>query len=124
MKYMDLRGVLQCGTLVCIALAMVSCGGGNPVPTPPVTIYKALGSLQCTGGGVSLSTIVKQLTDAGIAPLSSSCGHDGLDRIAVCGVPDGRIAMVDVAQEQITAAQALGFAPLATLPMAVKITCI
>jgi hypothetical protein len=111
------------GATVAIALAVTACGGGNPEETPPVAVYKSLGALTCTGGGLGLPAVVKQLSDAGVTPLASSCGNDGLARPAVCGVPDGRIAIIDVAAAQTGAAKALGFAPLSELPMAVKTAC-
>ena len=114
---------LEVAVVLWLVFAISGCGGGNAIEPTPVAMVKTLGSLQCTGGGSSLSAIVKQLTDAGVGALSSSCGDDGLPRIALCGVPDGRIAIVEVPFDQTSAAQALGFAPLANFPTAVKVSC-
>ena len=114
---------LRMGATVAMALAVAACGGGNSEETPPVAVYKSLGALTCSGGGLGLPAIVKQLADAGVTPLASSCGYDGLARPAVCGVPDGRIAIIDVAAAQTGAAQALGFALLSELPLAAKTAC-
>lgn len=47
-----------------IALAsLVACGGGESAVSN-VSVYKHFGSLQCTGGGVSLSALALQLTNA------------------------------------------------------------
>lgn len=114
---------LEVAVVLWLVFAIAGCGGGNSAAPIPVAMVKTLGSLQCSGGGSSLSAIVKQLTDAGVGALSSSCGDDGLPRIALCGVPDGRIAIVEVPSDQTSAAQALGFAPLANFPTAVKAAC-
>ncbi|MSQ20466.1 MAG: hypothetical protein EXR39_13120 [Betaproteobacteria bacterium] len=95
---------------------------GNGVPC---MAKNASGSVQCTGAGVSVQEIERQLTGAGIEVLSSACGSDGSMHPSVCGAPDGRIGIVQVpeSQAQAQAAAKLGFAPLSELPDATKIAC-
>lgn len=79
---------------------------GSPSAT---SVYKSNGSMQCTGGGVAVQ--------------SSSCGFDGNAHITVCGASDGRIGIFEIATADLAAAQALGFAPLPTLPDATRTAC-
>ena len=89
--------------IACAALA--ACGGGAAEsPATNVRVYKYVGSVQCTGGGTSLPTMVRQLTDAGIPVISSACGVDGKAYAAVCGGADGRIGILEVAAAQAQAA--------------------
>jgi len=55
--------------------------------------------------------------------LASSCGLDGQAHATVCGAPDGRIAIVRAPGSQASAASALGFAPLGSLPGATQVPC-
>jgi len=86
-------------------------------------MYKYAGSVQCTGGGASLAEMERQLTDAGIKVLNSSCGRDGNAYPATCGLADGRIGVFEVPAAQAPAAAAIGFAPLSNLPAATKTAC-
>ena len=86
-------------------------------------MYKYFGSVQCTGGGTSLSALAKQLTDASVQVLTSSCGVDGNANLALCGAADGRIAIFEVPAAQTQAAAAVGFTPLSNLPLATKAAC-
>jgi hypothetical protein len=101
-----------------------ACGGGaSKSPGTRVSLYKYVGSVQCTGGGTSLPAMERQLTDAGIQVLTSTCGGDGKMYAAVCGAADGRIGIFEVPAAQARAASALGFAPLSNLPAATKVDC-
>jgi hypothetical protein len=101
--------------------AMCSCGGGTSAAN--VFMYKYAGSVQCTGGGLSLPEMATQLSNAGVQVISSSCGVDGNPRIAMCGAADGRIGIFELAPSQTQAATNAGFAPLSQLPAASKTTC-
>jgi hypothetical protein len=98
-------------------------GGDSKSPSTSVSLYKYVGSVQCTAGGTSLTAMQRQLTDAGIQVLSSNCGYDGRIYAAVCGGGDGRIGIFEVSAMQAQGASALGFAPLSTLPEATMIVC-
>jgi hypothetical protein len=82
----------------------------------PVAIAQSLGSRQCEGGGSTPQALAQTLRAAGLTVLSESCAHDGRMRPAVCGAPDGRLAVFEVPGEQLARAQALGFVALSTLP--------
>src|SRR5690349_8056169 len=104
------------------ATVLAGCGGGDD-PSPPVSVFKSLGSVQCTGGGTSVAALQQQLAAAGVNALAASCGDDGLAHVTVCGATDGRIGIVDIPAAQLDAAAALGFARLSNLPDAVRRAC-
>lgn len=111
--------------VVVLATVVVACGGGDqpnpdPIPPVPVSVYKSLGSVQCTGGGTTLAAIQPQLTSAGIGVFSASCGLDGLSYPTVCGAGDGKIAIFGIPPTQLAAAVALSFGDLTTLPNATR----
>jgi hypothetical protein len=127
--------------LLMFSAALFGCGGGSSAVALPaaaangageadsnalsrgVTLYNSFGSVQCTGGGVSLEAMQQQLAAAGIQVLSANCGTDGRMYIAVCGAADGRIGIFEVPATQAEAALALGFAPLSNLPGATTGAC-
>jgi hypothetical protein len=105
-------------------LLLAACNGvsGDP-PLERLSVFKSAASVQCSGGGLSLSDMERELTSAGIEVLSSACGFDGNFYPAVCGGPDGRIGIFEIPADQADAAARLGFAPLNELPEATKTTC-
>ena len=108
-----------------IALAALSgCADfGRVAPPSGVGVYKYVGSKQCSGGGTPLATMMRQLSDAGIPAMNVNCGTDGRMYPAMCGAPDGRIGILEVPEAKVSAAAALGFAPLSGLPEASKTVC-
>lgn len=103
---------------------LTACGGvERKPPSAGVDLYKYMGSVQCAGGGTSLQAMERQLSDAGIPALSSTCGTDGNVYATVCGAADGRIGIFEVPAAQVQAASKLGFAPLGNLPAATKLAC-
>lgn len=102
-------------TLLWLAAALgTACG----TVAAPVTVAQSLGTRQCEAGGMTPQALAQNLRAAGITVLSESCAHDGRMRPAVCGAPDGRLAVFEVPGDQLARAQALGFVPLASLPEA------
>ena len=93
---------------------------GSPTAT---SVYKPTGSVQCTGGGLTLDQLKAQLTGGSIPVESAACGFDGNAHITVCGASDGRIGVFEISNADIAAAQALGFAPLSALPDATRAAC-
>ena len=104
------------------ALATTACGGGRDTAAT-VSIYKSLGSLQCTGGGLTVSALQFQLAAAGIQAIAASCGLDGNVYPAICGASDGHIGIFNVPPQDVQLAVTLGFAALSTLPAAVPQAC-
>lgn len=99
---------------------------GTPVSPPQerVSIYKSLGSAQCQpSSGVSMAVLQRQLEAADVKILSSSCGSNGRIYPAMCGAPDGRIAIFEIPPAQLSKTTALGFAPLSDLPDATRTAC-
>lgn len=106
------------------ALVLSACADfGRGVPAPGVSVYKNVGSKQCSGGGTSLATMMRQLSDGGVPVMNVSCGTDGRMYPAMCGAPDGRIGILEVPEAKVSAATALGFALLSSLPEASKTVC-
>lgn len=98
-------------------------GVSNLPSGEPVKVYKSLGSVQCSGGGKSLDEIKRQLKEVGIPVGSANCGIDGNMHAAMCGAPDGRIAIVEIPESKAQVAAALGFLPLKNLPDATEVPC-
>jgi hypothetical protein len=113
---------LKMACLAVLITALAACGG-NDSPTELVEMYVPLGSLQCTGGGTPLPQWVHKLELAGVQVIASACGQDGKARLAVCGVADGRIAIVQIPRSQSQSAASLGFDWLSTLPDASRLPC-
>lgn len=112
-------------TLV-LSLAMLAsltaCGGGEDEEAG-TKVFKSMGSLQCSGGGVSLEGLQAQLAAANVRVRGAECGTDGSFIAAVCGAPDGRIGIFEIPADQVGAAAAAGFAALSTRPVARPIPC-
>ena len=103
---------------------LAACGGSaSDSPGANVSVYKYVGSVQCTGGGTALPAMQQQLAGAGIRVITASCGSDGNAYAAMCGAADGRIGILEIPAAQAQAASALGFAPLSSLPAATKAAC-
>ena len=96
---------------------------GRVAPAPGVSVYKYVGSKQCEGGGTPVEKMMRQLSEAGIPVMNVHCGTDGRMYPAMCGAPDGRIGILEVPEGKVSAAAALGFAPLSNLPQASKTVC-
>ena len=110
--------------LITITLMLSACADmGRQAQTPGTAVYKYVGSKQCSGGGVPLATMMRQLSDAGVPVINVSCGTDGRMYPAMCDAPDGRIGILEVPEAKLGAAVALGFAPISNLPEASKTVC-
>jgi len=113
-----MRSILP--TLI-ISVFLAACGGGEE--EAGTKVFKSMGSLQCTGGGVSLAALQGQLTAANVKVESAACGTDGVARATVCGADDGKIGIFEVSSSQAAAAATAGFAPLSNLPTAKTVPC-
>jgi hypothetical protein len=120
------RSIARC-FLAFPAIAMLfGCSGGeSKAPPQPasVSVYKTAGAVQCTGGGLSIEDLRRQLDSAEISIHSAGCGSDGKMYPAACGQPDGQIGIFEVPESQVQAAAKLGFAQLSELPDARKSPC-
>lgn len=115
-----MRALLRAALLT---LAVVPAAACATTPPTTVSVYLVLGSRQCQDGGRTLAEVQKMLTDAGVRVLAAGCGSDGMMYPAVCGAPDGRIAILDVPPEQVEAARKLGFSLLTERPRAQRLAC-
>lgn len=118
-----MRHVPSLAAAAVAALLTASCGGGGDNVTATVSLYKSLGSAQCTGGGITISQLQLQLAALGIQALAASCGFDGNVYLPVCGAPDGRIGIVELSARDAQLAASIGFAALSTLPAPVRQAC-
>lgn len=110
--------------------SLAACGGGGDSGGPDiqtrvagVKVFKATGSLQCSGGGLSLAALQAQLAAANVPVQDAACGTDGQALPTVCGVPDGKIGIFEIPTAQEAAAIAAGFKPLSTQPGAKTVPC-
>jgi len=114
---------MRIAVLILAALAsLTACGGGDDGEAN-TQVFKSMGSVQCSGGGVSLAVLQAQLTAANVQVRSSACGTNGMATTATCGGGDGRIGIFEISPDQAGAAAAAGFAPLSTVPTAKTIPC-
>lgn len=105
------------------ALTVVSCGGGGDTAGLTIKVFKSLGSVQCTGGGTTLSALQTELIGAGVSVVSSSCGNDGTPHPALCGASDGAIGIFEIPVTNQTQAASVSFAPLSNVPLAYVTAC-
>lgn len=108
--------------LATFAVTLSACGGGVGEHVN-VTVAKSLGTVQCGVGGFTPETLAKQLFDVGVAVHAQGCGLDGRIYPAVCGAPDGRLAVFDISAQQLSLAVASGFGLLSLWPDATKNAC-
>ena len=108
-----------------VVASLTACGGGddNDTKAAGTKVFKLMGSLQCSGRGVSLAALQAQLTAAKVEVHSAACGTDGRATPAVCGTSDGKIGIFEIPAYQSAAATAAGFAPLNTLAGAQTTPC-
>ena len=110
--------------VIALALASASCVSANaPSSQTTVRVFKSMGSVQCAEGGTDLSTFARQLEEAGLKVISSACGSDGRMRAAMCGAPDGRLAIFELPSADAQLSAKLGFSPLSKLPDAQVVPC-
>jgi hypothetical protein len=109
-------------TTLSLTLLLAASACAAP-PAAPLRVFKATGSLQCGDGGTPLPVMARQLGDAGVTVITSSCGRDGRMHPAVCGAADGRIGIFDIAAADAAAAAKLGFLPLTQLSEAKPAPC-
>ena len=112
--------------LIVIALSAL-CASCVSATQPPLQgtarVYKSLGGVQCADSASNLASLTRELEAAGIKIVSAGCGTDGRMRAAMCGMPDGRIAIFELAATDMQAAAKLGYAALSTLPDAKAAPC-
>jgi hypothetical protein len=102
-----------------LALATGCAQGAGPV----AVLAHPLGTRQCEAGGTTPQALAQALRAAGLTVLAVGCGDDGRMRPAVCGAPDGRLAVVELPAEQAARAQSLGWVPLSSLRGAQRLPC-
>jgi hypothetical protein len=97
-------------------LAGAACAHTTRADASNVTLWKSLGSRQCQAGGTTAQALADALRSAGVNVVSVTCGRDGNIRPMLCGLPDDRIAVLELPATQEALATAQGFAPISKLP--------
>jgi len=110
-------------TLLLGALLLPGCSAQPTAAAGTARVVKAIGSLQCSGGGTPLPVLSRQLEDAGVTVIAARCGNDGRMHAARCGGADGRIGIFEIPASATPAAEKLGFVALAKLPDAQATPC-
>lgn len=120
-RFTDLIAIL----LVVLSASCVSADVSvNQAPMQgTLRVFKSMGGVQCADSGGNLATHTQALEGAGLKVLSAACGTDGRMRAAMCGAPDGRIAIFELAAEDASAAAKLGYAAFSNLPDAKLAPC-
>lgn len=112
---------LSCIALVAVALA--GCGGGDE---SAAVLYKPTGTLQCSPTQTTrarLDAEVSALRAAGVPVIASSCAHDGVARVALCGAETGDLFAVTVASSSEARAMGLGYHRASQYPDARPLAC-
>jgi hypothetical protein len=112
------RSITLAAALVCAGCAVATRAAG-----PSVTMWRSLGSRQCQGGGTTADALADSLRHSGVEVVSVACGRDGNIRPQLCGIPDDRIAVIELPAAQQALAEAQGFAPIAKLPRWQRVAC-
>jgi hypothetical protein len=100
------RPVLLASLLAAVAMT-TACASER------LRVYKSAGTRQCEAGAAAAPEALQQpLEAAGVRVLGRACGSDGRMRPQVCGAPDGRIVIFDIAPADADAAAKSGYAPL------------
>jgi len=95
----------------------------STMPHSVLRVFKSLGGVQCEPGAKTPADLVGELNAAGVRVKQAACGTDGKMYPAACGGPDGRIAIMEIDEEDAEKAAGLGFSPLSTLPEARPTFC-
>jgi len=100
--------------VIALAAALLAAACVEPTGADElhVTMWKSLGSRQCQGGGTTAQALAEALRSAGVEVVSIACGRDGNVRPMLCGLPDDRIAVIELPGAQRALAAAQGFAPI------------
>jgi len=112
--------------MIALAAAVVAAAGADPAradESSHLMMWKSLGSKQCQDGGTTAQALADALRSAGVDVVSVTCGHDGNIRPMLCGLPDDRIAVIELPDGQRTLATAQGFAPITELPHWQSVPC-
>ena len=81
-------------------LALTGCTEAGPTSVDgQIGIYQDAGSTQCQDDGLSLAQMQKQLEAAEIPFTDAACGTDGRMYTAMCGSPDGKIGLFQIARQ-------------------------
>jgi hypothetical protein len=110
--------MLKVSQMITLSAALAAAASVNPTLADEshVMMWKSLGSRQCEGGGTTAQALADALRQAGVDVASVACGRDGNVRPMLCGLPDDRIAVIELPDTQLTLARKQGFAPMTELP--------
>lgn len=93
---------------------MFACNHDGPLQ-PYEKVFKYDGSIQCESSGIELNIMALELIEIGVDIVCSQKGHDGLNRVTVCGEGTGNINIYQINSSNLPAARSLGFESVNTL---------
>lgn len=111
---MDTSNYLKFASVL-LSLILLSACFHEDDPETYLKVFKYDGSIQCESAGIPLVTMALQLTNAGIDIICSQKGHDGLGRIASCGIDTGNINIYTIHSANQVDAEIIGFSPVSVL---------
>lgn len=113
-----LAAKLSVGFSIIATLAALTACGGSGTPQPSITLVKAYENIQCEPARITLLSLAKELTDAGVEVRAKSCPWDANTTVAAaCGGPTNMgYLMVDIPQDQKPQAQSLGYREVSAFP--------
>ena len=103
---------------ICASLLLSSCFVGIVVNDDEVNVlvYESTGKRQCEPETITPQQSARRLTDAGVGVRESSCAVlASIAYPAVCGAPSGELVVHEISDNQLGAAQRLGFTLVTTL---------
>lgn len=112
---MKSRGIAA-ATVLLAMLTISACNGGKNQTGEIPKVFKYAGATQCEDGGTSVQEMQAELTDAGINVDCAQRAGDGYVYPACCGCGSGQINVYQISQQDVSAAEDLGFERVSTLP--------
>lgn len=124
---------MKFSVLIILLAALISCAGkqademkedmtDNTSVEKPIAaeeyelVFISKGAIQCESTGLAPEITAKALTDAGISVIQSQCGQlTDVMFMARCGAGTGDINLHQIAKQDISTAQSLGFEPVSSL---------
>jgi len=92
-----------------IGISFLSACKHDDMSPSYVKVYKHDGSVQCASAGVAPNVMAAELINAGIDVICSQKGHDGMNRIAVCGAATGNINVYTINMTSLPVAESINF---------------
>lgn len=106
-----------------LSIILAGCGGGGGVQ-PSVLLGKSVENTQCEPPKTTLRQLDLEALAAGLELRSTSCAWDGLSQIAACGAGSRYIRTIEIPEDQIDTARAIGYRSPAEFYMFIRSDCL